>query len=191
MARFALPTSDSEKMCPILRVSLNGISKNPTGIRIPPTSNPICVENEYREMIQGMLEEITASLPSSLCLPRVHDKMIQAYSWHGFFVFDHLLSPLNRSEAKSCLVDFIDKAAASLEALHSLGYAHLDVRLDNKCFKYKGSDVIAVLIDLERMYPKEEAVRKSSGAMYDLQEIRLEAIWSDDGIHSRGQGNYQ
>ena len=53
-----------------------------------------------------------------------------------FFVFEHLIPPppLGRSQAKSCLVDFVDKAAAALEAVHGLGYAHLDVRLQNICF---------------------------------------------------------
>lgn len=60
------------------------------------------------------------------------NKIIQTYSRHEFFVYDRLFSPLDRSEAKSCLVDFIDKAAAALEALHSLGYAHLDVQLQNR-----------------------------------------------------------
>ena len=58
--------------------------------------------------------------------------------------------PLTKSEAEQCLYDLITKTATALQELHSLGYAHLDVRLPNICFAANGSDYHVKLIDLDR-----------------------------------------
>ena len=64
-----------------------------------------------------------------------------------FLVFDLLNEPLSASEACTCLAELVEGIAAALQQLHGYGYAHLDVRLPNICFR----DSKPVLIDFDRV----------------------------------------
>ena len=64
-----------------------------------------------------------------------------------FLVFDLLNEPLSASEACTCLAELVEEIAAALQQLHGYGYAHLDVRLPNICFR----DSKPVLIDFDRV----------------------------------------
>lgn len=57
--------------------------------------------------------------------------------WHkglAFYKFAKAIPLLSKTEAKECLSDLVTKTATALQELHSLGFAHLDVRLPNICF---------------------------------------------------------
>lgn len=68
-----------------------------------------------------------------------------------FFVFEELLPPLLTNDAKSCIVDLSKQVRTALQIMHSYGFAHLDVRLPNICYRRTGDDYIPVLIDYERV----------------------------------------
>ena len=69
----------------------------------------------------------------------------------NFFIFPAQLPPLTEDEAKCCLYDILTTTATALQELHSLGFAHLDVRLPNICFAMGNSEFIVKLIDLDRV----------------------------------------
>ncbi len=68
-----------------------------------------------------------------------------------FFVSNKLIFPLKRYEAKKCLDDFIDRSWHSVQSLHECNYVHLDIRLENICFRLKENNLKAILIDLESL----------------------------------------
>lgn len=55
--------------------------------------------------------------------------------------------PLVENELCLCLGDFVSKVKDSISKLHTKGFAHLDLRLDNICFD---ANFYPVLIDLDR-----------------------------------------
>ena len=63
-----------------------------------------------------------------------------------FFKYNKYNAPLGAREIKPFFKAFMRVVSGAVEALHSFGFAHLDLRLDNICF----SDRNAVLIDLDR-----------------------------------------
>ena len=50
-----------------------------------------------------------------------------------FHIFERQMPPLTKFEAKECLCDLLTQTAIALLELHTIGYAHLDVRLPNIC----------------------------------------------------------
>lgn len=66
-------------------------------------------------------------------------------SW--FYRFQLCLRPLKVAEALEIIVNFTSLVVLAIADLHKVGIAHLDIRLENICFK---SDGTAVLIDLDR-----------------------------------------
>lgn len=69
---------------------------------------------------------------------------------------------MTENEAKDCLDDILTKTTMALRELHSLGLAHLDVRLPNICFAINNSEIITKLIDLAKM----NTVGNYHGEMY-------------------------
>lgn len=67
----------------------------------------------------------------------------------GFFSFPLLHPPLDISSARKCFSSFAISTLRALEALHEAGFAHLDVRLPNICFKEVNCEWHAVLIDID------------------------------------------
>ena len=53
------------------------------------------------------------------------------------------------SSARKCFSSFAISTLRALEALHEAGFAHLDVRLPNICFKEVNCEWHAVLIDID------------------------------------------
>ena len=64
-----------------------------------------------------------------------------------FLIYPCLLGPLSRSDVKKCFTYFLNYTVTVLKDLHSLGYAHQDVRLENICFV--DNPIRAVLIDID------------------------------------------
>ena len=64
----------------------------------------------------------------------------------------------------------------ALEELHDLGYAHLDVRLDNVCLKVTSSGMMAVLIDFDFVMKRDQPLKKphlvEKSTMYNIPEYQ-------------------
>lgn len=60
--------------------------------------------------------------------------------------------PLTSSTARKLLAQLVPSVCRAITELHNIGYAHLDVRLANICFKIDGR---AMLIDFDRSCPKD------------------------------------
>ena len=67
-----------------------------------------------------------------------------------FFTFPYLYEPLDILSIQDCFKWFARSVLLALEELHEIGYAHLDVRPPNICFRHVTDDWEAVLIDLDR-----------------------------------------
>ena len=72
---------------------------------------------------------------------------IGIYGW--FFSFPLLHPPLGCKFSSKCFCSFAISTLRALEALHEVGYAHLDIRIPNICFKKVNHEWHAVLIDLD------------------------------------------
>lgn len=64
-----------------------------------------------------------------------------------FFGVESYECPLSRQDAKCCLYSLVKEVIPVIEHLHSENVAHLDVRLDNICFKVPST---VVMIDFDR-----------------------------------------
>ena len=93
-----------------------------------------------------------------------------------FYVFPTVLRPLTYREAGHCLLPLVEDVKKALEELHDLGFAHIDVRLNNICLKETSSGMMAVLIDFDfvmdsdQPLEKPHLVRKST--MYNIPEYQ-------------------
>jgi len=67
-----------------------------------------------------------------------------------YFKFPAHFPPLHKHKVEKCLLDFMTRTATALEELHSIGVAHLDVRVPNICFAREEGKYIVKLIDLDR-----------------------------------------
>ena len=56
--------------------------------------------------------------------------------------------PMGQGEARECLHDLVIKVAIGIRDLHSHGWAHQDIKLDNICFTIEYQ---SILIDLDRV----------------------------------------
>jgi len=75
--------------------------------------------------------------PKQVLLP--HDQK------KNFFMYYRLEKPLDIKPLKDSYLEFAASVINALDELHGLGFAHLDVRLPNICFREHN----AVLIDLD------------------------------------------
>ena len=65
--------------------------------------------------------------------------------------------PLSGADARRCLKDYVEGVYSAIQILHNeLGYAHLDIRIENICFN---KDFNIVLIDLDRAEQQERHAR--------------------------------
>ena len=93
----------------------------------------------------------------------------------GFYVFPLLHPPLDIDAARSCLFSFAKSAFHSIEELHSVGFAHTDIRLPNFCFKQSEMEWSAVLIDLDCAVDLSKKISANvSSHMYNVQFDRAE-----------------
>lgn len=60
---------------------------------------------------------------------------VRTFGLKNFLVFPMLIFPMTREEAIQCLPKFVESVAKAIHSLHQLGLAHLDVRLENVCFR--------------------------------------------------------
>ena len=94
-------------------------------------------------------------------------------------MFPTVLRPLTNEEAKPCLLHLVEDVKMALEELHSLGYAHLDVRLDNICLKKTQDGLMAVLIDFDFTMETEQAMEKRGlvrrSNMYRIPDFKDES----------------
>jgi serine/threonine protein kinase len=115
------------------------------------------LKNDFSQVETTLREkEIKQSLVSSY---------IMNVSGTEFFVFEGLLPPKSRQNAKACLVPLLDSVKVAIDELHQNDIAHLDIHLHNICFRKDGT---AVLIDLERCKNTVSCpwFKESSSCMY-------------------------
>ena len=76
-------------------------------------------------------EQCQCQLPTGLCI----------FSNKCFLVFPMLVWPMTTKEALHCLPEFVDSVAKVIESVHQdpLKRAHLDIRLENVCFRPFGT----------------------------------------------------
>ena len=117
--------------------------------------------------VLGTLDETNIQ---RFCMPLI--------SVNGFYIFEQLLPPLTNLEAKHCNRYLCYEVRKSLQVMHSMNYAHLDVRLPNICYRRSTPDYIPVLIDYERV----DFVYECSAHLYissDLYPRNLTNIYID------------
>lgn len=106
-----------------------------------------------------------------------------------FYVSERLIFPLLKGEALTCIQDFILLACRSISALHECNYCHLDIRLENICFKVINTELKAILIDPECLCASDKRARhlSSTSAMgimpvQDLEPDVKALDWKQFGI---------
>ena len=59
----------------------------------------------------------------------------------SFLIFPMLIFPMKVIEARQCLPEFIESVVKAIQSMHQqpLQRAHLDIRLENICFRQLGS----------------------------------------------------
>ena len=112
--------------------------------------NGIVVDN-HRQIFKKLLKHLTASFASfcltvnSLDLSRV----IKPIFHKSLFSYDKIrYNPLKPTEANACLRNFIMEVHSAIQEIHSVQYAHMDIRLQNICIN---EQYHAVLIDVDRV----------------------------------------
>ncbi len=70
-----------------------------------------------------------------------------------YFKYKALNVPATKEEARAALRTFVHDLVEAITELHEVGYAHLDIRLENVCFNECKH---AILIDLDRSVEKRE-----------------------------------
>ena len=88
----------------------------------------------------------------------------------NFFVFPLLHPPLDILTIQQCFTSFAFSTMNALDELHRIGFAHLDVRTPNICFKQVDHDWHAVLIDLDTAIYRKGSVPPCTkdSLMYDI-----------------------
>ena len=71
----------------------------------------------------------------------------------AYFQFERCSEPLTVHQGKENIVDLTSAVVDAIDELHMHGIAHLDIRLENICFK----NYQAVLIDFDRSLPTNES----------------------------------
>ena len=114
----------------------------------------------------------------------------------GFFGIEKQSKPLSREEALSCLYSLVENVAAELEGLHRTdNVAHLDVRLENICFRRSTGSVIFIDFDrfeeadtLANFHTVYNSVMYDSGRDWtceqlDWKQLGLMIAWIICGYH--------
>ena len=78
-----------------------------------------------------------------------------------------------------CLFPFVREVGQAIEALHRLGYAHQDLRLENVCFS---EQIRAVLINLDSMCTLEHKPEFHNNAMYKCDFSAEQNDWLQLGL---------
>lgn len=110
------------------------------------------------------------------------------YSFHStlriFLKFPKLLPPFSRNHARQQLRFFTISTSLAIKNLHSAGFAHHDIRLENVCFSNSPN---AVLIDMDRSSPANGSYSKyaqfGNSTMYPVH-----GIWTNTQIDWRQFG---
>ena len=118
-----------------------------------------------RNSLKNDLSQVETTLRKKNLKQSLVSSYILNVSGTEFFVFEGLLPPKSRQNAKACLVPLLDSVKVAIDELHQNDIAHLDIRLPNICFRKDGT---AVLIDLERCKNTISSVwiKESSSCMY-------------------------
>ncbi len=95
---------------------------------------------EIQTLIRLHLSDCSFQYSSKPCDMKTIDGMI-------YFKYKALNIPATKEEARADLCTFVHDLVEAITELHEVGYAHLDIRLENVCFNECGH---AVLIDLDR-----------------------------------------
>ena len=114
----------------------------------------------------------------------------------NFFGTEKQFNPLSREEALSCLYSLVENVAAELEGLHRTdNVAHLDVRLENICFRRSTGGVVFIDFDrfqkanaLANFHTIYDSVMYDSGRDWtceqlDWKQLGLMIAWIICGYH--------
>ena len=134
----------------------------------------LCCAKEKTSLVlksfsRNSLKNNLSQVETTLRKKKIKQSLVSSYilnvSGTEFFVFEGLLPPKSRQNAKACLVPLLDSVKVAIDELHQNDIAHLDIRLPNICFRKDGT---AVLIDLERCKNTISSVwiEESSSCMY-------------------------
>ena len=108
-----------------------------------------------------------------ILIPRMHATISNAFI---FPVLPH--PPLTKPEAKLCICELVGKLCKALEEIHKMGFAHLDVRLPNICFRQSGE---AVFIDPDRI-AIAEADAHVLNKMYECILYKPKSQWTMEAV---------
>ena len=134
----------------------------------------LCCAEEKTSLVlksfsRNSLKNNLSQVETTLRKKKIKQSLVSSYIFNvsgtEFFVFEGLLPPKSRQNAKACLVPLLDSVKVAIDELHQNDIAHLDIRLPNICFRKDGT---AVLIDLERCKNTISSVwiEESSSCMY-------------------------
>ena len=84
------------------------------------------------------------------------------YLLRDFFSYPDYGSPMSRAEARQRIVFFVDEVIMCVKKLHSLGLAHMDIRLENVCFTASRNAVLDRYVPLQKLAIKLPYNSKSS-----------------------------
>lgn len=151
-----------------------------------PTTHSVLLQNGKYFFKLILHDNLVSTIPSHTCEHII--QLTKKPIGNNLLMYSSpaLIPPLAPGEIQMCLSNFMVLVAAALQSLHDLGYAHLDVRVPNVCFKRNQDNAhIAVLIDLDRASPAENleaAIYK--GEMYEKKGSR----WSHAQLDWRQLG---
>ena len=125
-----------------------------------------------------------------------------------FYIFDKQEKPLKPDQAKKRLNNLLKQAAAAIKGLHGAGVAHMDIRLENICFKRFIGGYHAVLIDLDEcvsayldaseqvecansyMYKPLTLIRGKACMIFDRLQLGWLTLWLRWGLEEEGVNYY-
>ena len=93
-------------------------------------------------------------------------KKISGISGHKFFEYP--------DDAASCLPTLIEGVILAIESLHAAGYAHLDIRLPNICFRADGTAVLIDLDNYEDSSLRANFILRNNSVMYNYHSRKPE-----------------
>ena len=107
------------------------------------------VDSKTFIVLQRLLQEIKH--PSILHYLRDFSFVMKYNSYLSALLYEMLEPPLSATDAKKCLKDYIESLHTTLEAVHSFGFEHCDLRLENVCFRFDtdSNSYKIVLIDID------------------------------------------
>ncbi len=101
----------------------------------------VFVQKEYERLDQLRLLDCSFQYSSKPC------DVMKIIDGKTYFKYKALNLPATKEEARATLRTFVHDLVEAITELHEVGYAHLDIRLENVCFNECGH---AILIDLDR-----------------------------------------